>query len=352
MFKNKNWAKSTLAAGISSGATSMQVASGTGGRFDLSGYQYIGCFFGSSYASPTLDANAEIVYGAYSTTDTFTLARGQEGTTAKAWSAGDNFISLPTAGKFNEIEGFLKFAQCQVTVSGGNAMLNRCNGNALMIQGVPQIIPLSGVSLAPTGLTAGVNYYLYAFMLNPTTMSLEAVTTAPAWDTTTGMRIKNGDASRTLVAMGRIQAGPVWQDDSNGRYLVSYFNRQDKTVKKSVTALRNTVSSTQVEIAAELECGFICWGDEPTEVWTTGVAYAATQQGWVGIGIDTITGSESPIIPVVTLAVFTPIPLRFPKNLSEGYHFSTVIGNCPGGTLYLNWTAALDAFTNWAKVRG
>lgn len=79
-----NNATSTLAASISDTATSMSVASGHGARFPA--------ITGSDYFYLTLADNAgniEIVLVYARSTDTMTMVRGLDGTTARAWSAGD-----------------------------------------------------------------------------------------------------------------------------------------------------------------------------------------------------------------------------------------------------------------------
>jgi hypothetical protein len=79
-----NNAASTLAAGINSSVTSLTVAAGTGSLFPtLSGTDYYYC---------TLANNAgtvEIVKVTARSTDTFTIVRGQDNTTAVSWSLGD-----------------------------------------------------------------------------------------------------------------------------------------------------------------------------------------------------------------------------------------------------------------------
>jgi hypothetical protein len=78
-----NRAVSTLAAGITNSATSMAVASGQGSLFPT--------ISGGNHFYVTLDNNAgsvEIVKVTARSTDTFTIVRGQDGTTAQAFSAG------------------------------------------------------------------------------------------------------------------------------------------------------------------------------------------------------------------------------------------------------------------------
>lgn len=81
-----NNATSTLAASITNVATSMSVASGQGARFPAPG--------GSDYFYATLSdsaGNIEIVKVTARSTDTLTIVRAQDGTSARAWAAGDAF---------------------------------------------------------------------------------------------------------------------------------------------------------------------------------------------------------------------------------------------------------------------
>jgi hypothetical protein len=79
-----NNAATTLASAVLIGATSLTVASGKGALFPtLAGSDYFYC---------TLTNNAgsiEIIKVTARSTDTFTIVRGQDGTSAAAWSAGD-----------------------------------------------------------------------------------------------------------------------------------------------------------------------------------------------------------------------------------------------------------------------
>jgi len=103
MLKNKNYAKSSLAAGISSVDTILTVKSGEGIRFPQFG-QFRAVIWMSKVNSPMNDLNREIVTMELVSGNTFSVIRGQENTAAKAWSAGDMTAHVITAGKIDEIE--------------------------------------------------------------------------------------------------------------------------------------------------------------------------------------------------------------------------------------------------------
>ena len=97
-----NNAKSTLASGISSTATSVTLATGSGSLFPspTSGQQ-----FTLTLTDAATGSINEICYCTGRSSDTLTIVRGQEGTTARAWLAGDiaaNKITAGTATSFSQ----------------------------------------------------------------------------------------------------------------------------------------------------------------------------------------------------------------------------------------------------------
>lgn len=93
----KNNATGVLASGIASGATSLTLQSGQGARFPSP--------TGSEYFWATLiDAsnNIEIVKCTAVSTDTLTITRAQQGTTARAYSAGDRCEMRITSAHLDE----------------------------------------------------------------------------------------------------------------------------------------------------------------------------------------------------------------------------------------------------------
>jgi hypothetical protein len=85
MLLKKNFAFGTLSAQLLIGGTSLVLQSGEGSLFPAtgSGNTFAGVIWGSTYATPQSDATREIVVAYRSSADTFTIVRGQEGTSAK-----------------------------------------------------------------------------------------------------------------------------------------------------------------------------------------------------------------------------------------------------------------------------
>ena len=97
-LKFANNAATTLAAGIASGATSITVATGAGALFPT-------LAAGDHFYATLVDSaqNIEIVKVTARSTDTLTVVRAQEGTSARAYSSGDKIELRLTAAALAEI---------------------------------------------------------------------------------------------------------------------------------------------------------------------------------------------------------------------------------------------------------
>jgi hypothetical protein len=112
-----NNAGTTLATGINSSVTSLTVASATGGLFpNPTAGQYFYCTL-SNAAGTTI----EIVKVTARSTDTFTIVRGQDGTSAAAFIAGDKVELRLTAAdlqNFPQLDSTNTFSQTQTFSAG------------------------------------------------------------------------------------------------------------------------------------------------------------------------------------------------------------------------------------------
>src|SRR6202022_3277170 len=155
--------------------------------------------------------------------DTVVLSKigGAAGTT-RMNLAGAAVVRIDAAAE--DLKSYLPHGQCRLTLSGSNLLLSPRNGNKLIINGWHEVVPDAGVTLAPTGLTAGTFYYIYAFM-NVGSMTLEASTTTHPTQAGTGGELKSGDATRTLVGAAFTDTGPAWADTFAKCWVLSWFNR-------------------------------------------------------------------------------------------------------------------------------
>ncbi len=128
-LKVTNNAFGTLNAGINSSATTIVLTAGQGARFpSLSAGDY---FYATLIDTSN---NLEIVKVTARSTDTMTVVRGQDGTTARAYSTNDRFELRPTAALFNELattaEGALPKSG-GVMASGGRIQFQNSDGHTM-----------------------------------------------------------------------------------------------------------------------------------------------------------------------------------------------------------------------------
>jgi hypothetical protein len=96
-----NNAVSTLAGTLSSGATTANLATGTGALFpNPTG----GDFFVMTFLDAATQTTREIVHCTARSTDSLTIVRAQEGTTALSWAVGDIAANLWTAGQAGALQ--------------------------------------------------------------------------------------------------------------------------------------------------------------------------------------------------------------------------------------------------------
>lgn len=213
--------------------------------------------------------------------------------------------------------------QCRLAKSGANLVLSRYNGTILVINGNAETIPSAGVSLAATSLTPSTLYYIYAYM-SGTTMTLEASTTGHATDTTTGVEIKSGDATRTLVGMARPITGPAWQDTAAQRFVTSWFNRRSVAGSASFTVDRTVSAGTYAEASTEIRNEFLTWSDEAVTALFNGAwqSSSATTINYAIIGFD---GTQSGGSIQSSTTLLLPASVGSTAALSEGYHYATLL---------------------------
>lgn len=261
-------------------------------------------------------------------------ADGLTTATTRVWTAQDKNV---TVADILDDHG-----QCQLQYVGTTSIkLVPKNGNKIVINGVPQTIPSAGVTLANTGLTAATLYYIYAYM-NSGTMTLEASATTHATDTTTGVEIKNGDATRTLVGMVYMGAGTpgTFVDSVTQRFVASWFHRRRREMYANVSPGTKTNTSV-AELSSSLQLQFVTWADEAWDARTFGTMYlvtaAVTSTTYLSYGIDSTSSSTSGTEIYLqqngtTFSTPTPAGTQVTRTSSEGYHFVTPLNRVSGNT--------------------
>ena len=98
-----NFGYSVLNGGIAIGAGSLAVTGGHGVRFPSAG-NFPCVIWEAAYLNPQLDTTRELVLCTARSTDTLTITRAQESTTAKAWDSGSKVAMVISAAFITQIE--------------------------------------------------------------------------------------------------------------------------------------------------------------------------------------------------------------------------------------------------------
>ena len=189
-----NNAATTLASSILVGATSLTVVAGQGALFPtLAGSAYFYCTL-----SNTAGTTIEIVKVTARSTDTFTIVRAQDNTTASAFSAGDKVELRLTAidlQNFPQLDSTNTFASAQtfssapiITPLSGLLKANTSSAITAATAGTDYVAPATATSFTATQTFTGSTTALAAIFTNAaevTTVSATAATGTINYDVTT-----------------------------------------------------------------------------------------------------------------------------------------------------------------------
>ncbi|WP_456622135.1 hypothetical protein [Bradyrhizobium sp. P5_C12] len=215
--------------------------------------------------------------------------------------------------------------QCKLVKSGANLVLLPFGGDQLTIDGRPRTVPSGGISLAPTGLTPGVNYFIYAAM-SGSTMILEAATTIHATANNpgqNGLEVKNNDVTRTLVGFARVITGPAFVDTATQRFVISWFNRDRRDLLGATDSTSTETTSGYVEkTPSKIE--FLCWTTDVVLATATGTLTNTVNNGAVGIAVmidGTVAGTPCDG-NLASTSNRCPVSPSVNTRLTEGYHYA------------------------------
>jgi len=169
-YQLKNWSSTTLASDCDGVTGTIEVTSGLA----LPPAPFVAVIWNANlYATPELDAGAEVVICTVKATNTMTVTRAQEGTTGHSHSTGDTVAVRLTAGVLAQIQAAVNTLEGSPTLTGlavgvltvnGNATLGLTNTNTITNVGrlVVRTVgsdPLTGTSGRPAGSTGEVVFY-------------------------------------------------------------------------------------------------------------------------------------------------------------------------------------------------
>lgn len=260
----------------------------------------------------------------------------------------DSGLSAVSYGLISTVDsslpGAFRLGQCRLVKSGANLVLQPYQGNQLTINGAAQTVPSAGVTLAPTSSVVGTLYYIYAYM-NAGVMALEYSTTGHSTDANTGMEIKTGDPTRTLVGMARPITGPAWTDTSTQRFVVSWFNQRPVALQGVGTAdyaLPAVIGAINTAFNAE----FLTWATNAVNGAFAGgfITGTAGTDSYLQIALD-----NAGVLPLIRENVASatqrlPAAASAHLSMSEGYHYLTMFGQTGSGTpAYVASNSVLNA---------
>lgn len=180
-------------------------------------------------------------------------------------------------------------------------------------------------------LSASTLYYGYLWF-NGAAYVIDWSTTGHTTDTTTGIEIKSGDATRVLVGMIYPQSGPVVTDTAAARLVATWKNRIPHQLRNVFTTDRSTASATYVEVNSEIRCLFLTWGDN-VQMNYSGSAYATT--GTINIlggpSVDSAT-TAFPSTQINATNAGQSIATSGVAAPAEGEHYMTEMGEVGSGT--------------------
>ena len=280
-----NFAAGTLNAGITSGATTIVLSSGQGAIFPtLSGSQF---FMGTLKNASS--GYLEIVKVTARSSDTLTVVRGQENTTAAAFNAGDAFELRTTAAAFANL--YAEAAQLDgaaftgtVTVPTVTTSDNSTNVATTAFVKNQAYAPLAsptftGTPAAPTA-TAGTNttqVATTAFVTTAIANSALAGPTFSAYNASGNQTIPNNTPTKVTLPSEDWDTANAFDSTTNYRFqpTVAGYYRVSGCISMQVDAAASSVGLRFYKNGAD---------------WKRGGSYNATAGG-SNTGVGIVTGS-------------------------------------------------------------
>jgi hypothetical protein len=234
--------------------------------------------------------------------------------------------------------GQVGHGQCRLgTISATSIKLVPCNGNNLIINGVPRQIPSSGVTLTNGGMNPSTLYYIYGYWTGYA-IALEFSVIGHSTNVD-GVEIKAGDATRTLVGMVYSDSSAQFADGPISRMVASWFNRRAVSAGITTSGILTFTATTNTEISSGVRLNFLTWANEAVDIKLTGqytngaAAQSVSVQSYVdGIAYGNLCGSYISAAGV-GMAYASSSSLKSDGSyLSEGFHMAQVFGNVTANT--------------------
>jgi hypothetical protein len=224
--------------------------------------------------------------------------------------------------------------QCRLSVVSATSLkLSPHGGRNLNINGATEHIPSAGITISNGSLSASTRYFVYAAMSGGS-MVLELSTTGHE-TAASGVEVKTGDASRTLVGMIATNASSQFANSITSPTCINWFNR--RTIIGATPTVTGSTTSTAsfAEITASGRIPFLAWADEAVEVQVVGAASNntagninhSTSPGLDGVEFGAQTQAHS-----FAASINVPAVARSVTYVSEALHTASAFGKVSAGT--------------------
>jgi hypothetical protein len=253
------------------------------------------------------------------------------------------------------------------------------NGSWLRHNGVLRRIPTAGIAglgntsvyvngTSGQNLGASTTYYVYAFD-NAGTITGDFRTDGSGHITDIGAGNEGNevrasspgvpDATRTLIGMCRTNSSSQFVDSITQRFVRSWFNQRVVSALNTFTLSRTTNSTASwVELNTEIRNEVLLWNIDNWLVQITGSMSnnTAGANSQAAIGIDGITpeasGTRAHSVSANNAEPLAGLTLKGPGDLTEGYHYATLLGKVSSGTAtYEGATAGWKAAVGSIVIR-
>lgn len=198
---------------------------------------------------------------------------------------------------------------------------------------------------AGQSLSANTLYYAYLALVGGNYV-IDWSATGHVTDSTSGIEVKSGDATRVLVGMAYVAAGPIVSNSIANRLVRSWFNDAGITGSSAFTTNRSYSSPTLGEINSEIRISFLSWASENVTLDVRVAASIPSAGNNIGGGIaidSTSVNTSAPFNAIGSGAnyVVSMSQVTETQTLSEGLHYATLLGesqNSVAVTYYFAFT--------------
>lgn len=230
------------------------------------------------------------------------------------------------------LHGQCRFQRTSSTI----ATLAPYGGGWIVVNGVPYQIGAGGITASNSGLSVSTSYYYYAYTAS-SALALTASTTAHTSSVTVGnigIETMIGSDLYTLVGFAFTDGSGFFQDNVTDRTFASWFNKQMKPIKGTVTA-QNVTTAAYVEITTSARVRVLTFTGDGVIMNQSGYAQMSVSGNYLlsRIGRNGTTSVVDAALTsnyIGTNATQANMALAGSDSPSEGLNYYTPLGSVTG----------------------